>query len=132
MLLHINARRATHCGSLQRWCLLIVSPARERILHHREMTIIDINIGALDGASFINEKFQAKILQKLANEQYLIGNGKTLKSIAQAKTTVFENYQKRIIDVTTKKPTKPVTVYIDNLRESKNKKLLTNNIPLKW
>ncbi|OAK96902.1 hypothetical protein IQ06DRAFT_351485 [Phaeosphaeriaceae sp. SRC1lsM3a] len=87
---------------------------------------------ALDGASFINEKFQAKILQKLANEQYLIGNGKTLKSIAQAKTTVFENYQKRIIDVTTKKPTKPVTVYIDNLRESKNKKLLTNNIPLKW
>lgn len=95
------------------------------------MTTIDIFIGVLKGASFIDEKFQTKILQKLANEQYLVVNGKTLKSIAQAKTTEFEKYEKRIIDVT-KKPLNPFTVDVEGLRESESGNLLIGSMPLRW
>jgi hypothetical protein len=87
-----------------------------------------MRIGLLCGASFINEKFEAKLLKKLKDESYLITNGKTLKSIAQAKTTLFENYQKRIIDVT--KNNVKIPVYIDNLRENTRKQFYRNNLEL--
>jgi hypothetical protein len=82
------------------------------------------------GASFINEKFEQKLLKKIAKEKYLERNWITLKSIAQSKTTAFENYQKRIID-TTRKDIKEYTVNIDDLRQSKKKGFFHNNMVLK-
>ncbi|KAI8933218.1 hypothetical protein NX059_009853 [Plenodomus lindquistii] len=57
----------------------------------------------LCGASYINERFEEELLDMLANEEYLVDdvhNSMTLESIAQSKTTMFENYEKRIRDVT--------------------------------
>jgi hypothetical protein len=89
--------------------------------------------GRLCGASYINEKYEDKLLHKLANETYLtddVHNPKTLKSIVQTRTTIFENYQKRIID-TTKRKEETFRVPIDNLRENRRKGFFTNNLELK-
>ncbi|CAN9331808.1 unnamed protein product [Alternaria alternata] len=74
-----------------------------------------------------------KLLQKLANEKYLIDdvhNPKTLRSIVGIRTTIFENYQKRIID-TTKRKEETYQVHIENLRENKKKGFYRNNLELK-
>lgn len=84
----------------------------------------------LCGASYINEKFEKKLLQKLASEKYLVKNGKTLKSIVQAKTTVFENNQKRKIDTSDRKAP-IVQIYIDDLRENQKKRFYQNLLELK-
>ncbi|KAF2707547.1 Hsp70 family protein-like protein [Pleomassaria siparia CBS 279.74] len=84
----------------------------------------------LCGASFINEKFEKKLLQKLSSETYLVKNGKTLKTIVQAKTTVFENNQKRRVD-TSNPRTQRVTIYIDDLRENSKKHFYQNLLELK-
>ncbi|KAF2181387.1 Hsp70 family protein-like protein [Zopfia rhizophila CBS 207.26] len=84
----------------------------------------------LCGASYINEKFENKLLQKLASEEYLVKNGKTLKSIVQAKTTVFENSMKRRIDTSDRKAPR-VSVYIDDLRENPKKHFYQNRLELK-
>ncbi|CAN9285841.1 unnamed protein product [Alternaria alternata] len=85
------------------------------------------------GASFINERFEQKLLQKLANEKYLIDdvhNPKTLRSIVGIRTTIFENYQKRIIDITKRKE-ETYIVHIENLRENQKKGFYQNNLELK-
>jgi hypothetical protein len=87
-------------------------------------------IGKLCGASFINEKFEKKLLTKLGGETDLVRNGKTLKSIAQAKTTTFENSDKRTFDVTRNDSRLPV-VYIDDLRPDSRKQFFQNNLELK-
>jgi predicted AAA+ superfamily ATPase len=61
----------------------------------------------------------------------LIKNMKTLKSIVQARTAVFENYQKRVVDIT-KKGVKLMPIYIDDLRENKRKGFSANNLELRW
>jgi hypothetical protein len=89
--------------------------------------------GKLCGASYINERYEKKLLQKLAGETYLTENAhnpKTLKSIVQTRTTVFENYQKRIIDVTRQRE-ETYRVLIDDLRENRRKGFFTNNMELK-
>lgn len=59
---------------------------------------------------------------KLANEKTdLATNGKTLESIVQARATVFENNQKRKIDISDRN-TPEVSVQIDNLRANPRKK----------
>ncbi|KAL1794641.1 hypothetical protein ACET3X_006457 [Alternaria dauci] len=87
----------------------------------------------LCGASFINERYAEKLLQKLANETYLIDdphNPRSLESIVQIRTTIFENYQKRIID-TTKRREETYRVHIENLRENQKKGFYPNNLELK-
>jgi hypothetical protein len=76
--------------------------------------------GKLLGASYIDEKFETKMLERLSGEEYLVRNGRTLKSIAQAKTTTFEHSQKRIIDVT-QKNSRIFPVVVHDLREQRNK-----------
>lgn len=81
--------------------------------------------GKLCGASYINERFEQKLLQKLTNETYLVKNGKTLKSIAQAKTTQFENHDKRMANTSVRND-KKVVVYIDDLKENGKKNFKQN------
>lgn len=91
--------------------------------------------GKLCGASFINERYEQKLLQKLASETYLWDNPrkkKTLKSIVQVKTTYFENWEKRLVDVTdTKRKDETHRVQIDNLEENRRKGFYTDNLELK-
>ncbi|KAF3049353.1 hypothetical protein E8E11_004565 [Didymella keratinophila] len=76
------------------------------------------------GASYINEEFEKKLLQKVASETYLWEDRiprKSLKSIVQALTNRFETYEKRFIDVM--RPKKPIfRVKVEDLRENKYRK----------
>jgi hypothetical protein len=89
-----------------------------------------ITAGRLCGSSFINERFEKKLMQKLAKETYLIKNGKTLKSIAQSRTSVFEGYQKKIYDISNQKA--PLaSIPIDDLRENPKKHFYENRMEFK-
>jgi len=46
------------------------------------------------------------------------------------RTTIFENYQKRIIDITKRKE-ETYIVHIENLRENQKKGFYQNNLELK-
>jgi hypothetical protein len=97
-----------------------------RSVTHRRFT----DSGKLFGASYINEKFEEKLLKKLANEDYLIENGKTLKSIVQKCATFFENNEKRRIDINNLRA--PIaSIYIDNLRENPSKRFYQNRLELR-
>lgn len=88
-------------------------------------------VGALCGASFINERLEKKLLQKLASEKKdLVRNGKTLESIVQARITFFENNQKRRIDTSDRKAP-PVEIEIDNLRKNEKKRFYENGLVLR-
>jgi hypothetical protein len=82
------------------------------------------------GASFINEKYEEKLLKKLARETYLETNGRTIKSIVQAQTSIFENYEKRIID-TTRIHTGSTNVRIVGLRANKRRNFASNLMEMK-
>jgi hypothetical protein len=82
------------------------------------------------GASFINEKYEKKLLKKLARETYLETNGRTIKSIVQAQTLMFENYEKRRID-TTKSHPGSYNVRIDGLRANKTREFASNKMKMK-
>ena len=58
---------------------------------------------------------------------------KTLKSIVQVLTTIFENWQKRVVDITdtTKRKEDTFRVRIDNLEENRKKGFFTDNLELK-
>jgi hypothetical protein len=81
----------------------------------------------LCGASFINQRFEEHLLEKLASETYLVANGITLESIAQEKTLEFENGAKRDID-TTKPGDEHIQFKIPNLRKNTKKKFFPNNL----
>ncbi|KAL1602352.1 hypothetical protein SLS60_005768 [Paraconiothyrium brasiliense] len=84
----------------------------------------------LFGASFINKAFEDKLEKKLEREQYLVQNGKTLKSIIQKCATEFEDNEKRRIDIYSPMATiRPI--YIDNLRENPRKHFYQNRLQLK-
>ncbi|PVI00853.1 hypothetical protein DM02DRAFT_671732 [Periconia macrospinosa] len=81
------------------------------------------------GASFINERFEEKLTDKLRSEKYLVCNGKTLKSIVQGRTALFENGQKRTFDTNNSRiPLNPI--YIDNLRQNEAKHFRPNFLEL--
>lgn len=56
-------------------------------------------------------------------------NGKTIKSIAEAKTILFENREKRSIDVEND-DYQLAPIYIDDLRENKRKGFSQNRLKL--
>ncbi|CAI6338266.1 unnamed protein product [Periconia digitata] len=85
--------------------------------------------GKLCGASFINERYEKRLMEKIRDETYLIKNGKTLKSIVKAESINFENGQKRLIDLDEIR-SGPYVVYIDDLREDKTKGLKQNRLIL--
>lgn len=85
--------------------------------------------GKLCGASYINEKYEHKLLKKLASETYLEKNGKTLRSIVQATVPRFENFQKRRIDITNGRA-ETIRVYIDDLKENRKKLFYANILEL--
>jgi hypothetical protein len=87
-------------------------------------------VGQMCGASFINEKYEKKLLKKLARETYLETNGRTIKSIVQAQTSIFENYEKRRID-TTKRQTGSSNVRIVGLRANDQRKFASNTMKMK-
>ncbi|KAF2124677.1 hypothetical protein P153DRAFT_325969 [Dothidotthia symphoricarpi CBS 119687] len=134
----------------------ILAEARSEVFRNETVVIVDAGGGTVDavtykcensdplrlsaevvspdsrlcGASYINERFEKKLLHKLASEVYLVKNGKTLKSIVQARTTIFENYQKRIIDIT-KREAPLAPIWIDDLRENRRKHFFQNVLELK-
>jgi hypothetical protein len=57
------------------------------------------------------------LLEKLEGETYLIKNGKTIKSIVEAKVIEFENGPKRFLDMTDRN-LEMEPIYIDDLREN--------------
>jgi hypothetical protein len=87
-------------------------------------------VGQMCGASFINERYEKKLLKRLAREKYMETNGRTIKSIAQAQTSIFETYEKRIID-TTKKKDGASNIRILGLRENERKKFAPNLMLMK-
>lgn len=81
--------------------------------------------GKLCGASYIDERFERKLLKKLASETYLVKKGKTLKSIAQSRTTVFERGAKRRVN-TCDRNDRRVPVHVEDLEENENKNFRAN------
>lgn len=69
------------------------------------------------------------MVNSLATETYLIKNGKTLQSIAEAHTTVFENSMKRQIDVTGRDETS-IQVRIDDLKPNQDKNFHRNRMDI--
>ncbi|KAH7385873.1 hypothetical protein BKA66DRAFT_548581 [Pyrenochaeta sp. MPI-SDFR-AT-0127] len=134
----------------------ILAEASSELFHNESVVVVDAGGGTVDavtykceigdplrlseevvapdsqlrGASYINERFAKKLLHKLRKEKYLIKNGKTLKSIVQAKTTVFENYEKRIYDIN-REDAPYVSIEIDDLRESSKKRFFQNRVEFK-
>jgi hypothetical protein len=85
------------------------------------------NSGKLCGGSYINERYGKLLLKKLKHEQYLVKNGKTIKSIVEGKVIEFENGEKRNIDAANDQfETDPV--YIDDLRSNPKKKFKQNRL----
>lgn len=68
-------------------------------------------------------------MERLQDEKYLIKNGKTLKSIVEAQSMIFENGEKRSID-TENKHSELDPIYIDDLKENRQKGLEQNRIVL--
>ncbi|KAF1949105.1 hypothetical protein CC80DRAFT_497783 [Byssothecium circinans] len=83
----------------------------------------------LCGASYINERFESLLVKKLREETYLVKNGKTIRSIAEAKTAEFENSQKRKID-TTRRGTTLAPIYIDDLQADPSRNFYQNRLTL--
>jgi hypothetical protein len=83
------------------------------------------SLGMLRGASYINERFEKMLIEKLQNEDYLEKNGKTIKSIAEALTIAFENGEKRTVNVTRKNAViEPL--WVDDLRPTPGSGLSAN------
>jgi hypothetical protein len=68
-------------------------------------------------------------MERLRDETYLIKNGKTLKSIVEALSIIFENGEKRSID-TEDIYSELDPIYIDDLKENRQKGLEQNRIVL--
>jgi hypothetical protein len=68
-------------------------------------------------------------MERLRDEIYLIKNGKTLKSIVEALSIIFENGEKRSID-TEDIYSELDPIYIDDLKENRQKGLEQNRIVL--
>jgi hypothetical protein len=68
-------------------------------------------------------------LERLQDETYLIKNGKTLKSIVEALSIVFENGEKRSID-TEDIYSELDPIWIDDLKENRQKGFQQNRIIL--
>ncbi|KAJ4299563.1 hypothetical protein N0V90_004809 [Kalmusia sp. IMI 367209] len=83
----------------------------------------------LCGASYINQRFEKMLMERLRDETYLIKNGKTLKSIIEALSIIFENGEKRSID-TEDTYSELDPIYIDDLKEDRQKGLDQNRIVL--
>jgi hypothetical protein len=94
-------------------------PARERRPDHL--------LGQLYGASYINERFEELLLEKLKNEHYLEKNGKTIKSIAESLTIAFENGEKRTIN-TTRRHAVIDPLWIDDLEPTPENGLYQNRL----
>lgn len=66
-------------------------------------------------------------MERLRDETYLVKNGKTLKSIVEALSIIFENGEKRSID-TEDIYSELDPIYIDDLKENRQKGLEQNRI----
>ncbi|PVH69481.1 hypothetical protein DL98DRAFT_522149 [Cadophora sp. DSE1049] len=81
----------------------------------------------LCGASYINERFEKLLLKRLKHENYLVKNGKSIKSIVEGKVIEFENGEKRLIDIADEY-FEPVPVYIDDLKANSKKRFSQNRL----
>ena len=81
----------------------------------------------LCGASYINERYEKLLLDRLKDEGYLAVNGKTIQSIVEAKVVEFEIGVKRQMD-TEKEKFGAGSVKIDNLREDGDKRFKQNKM----
>jgi hypothetical protein len=81
------------------------------------------------GASYINKRYEKLLLDRLRDETYLEKNGKTIKSIVEAKVIKFENGEKRTIN-TVKERFGLERVYIDDLEEDKAKRFTQNRVSI--
>ena len=88
-----------------------------------------MSVAALCGASYINERFEKLLLEKLETETYLVKNGKTIKSIVEAKVIEFENGDKRLIDVKDK-TWEMEPVIIDDLKPNSAMGLYLNRLEI--
>jgi hypothetical protein len=88
-----------------------------------------MDIGDLCGGSFVNQRFERRLMEKLKHEKYLEKNGKTIRSIVEAQSIVFENRDKRTIDVVDKHAVLE-PIYIDDLKENRQKGLYQNRLQL--
>jgi hypothetical protein len=86
-------------------------------------------LAKLCGASYINERYQKLLLDRLKDETYLEKNGKTIKSIVEAKVIEFENGEKRRIN-TAKERFGVESVYIDDLRKDESKRFRGNKLSI--
>lgn len=85
--------------------------------------------GDLCGGSIVNQRFEKRLMEKLQHEHYLEKNGKTIRSIVEAQSIVFENKDKRMIDVVDKNAVLE-PIYIDDLKENRRKGLYQNRLRL--
>ena len=86
-------------------------------------------LGALCGSSFINERFEQLLLERLSKEHYLEHNGKTINSIVAAAVMQFENCEKRFFGSKKKEALAPIE--IDNLRPNQRKRFGRNEMYFK-
>lgn len=81
------------------------------------------------GASYINKRYEKLLLDRLRDETYLEKNGKTIRSIVEAKVIEFENGEKRRIN-TVKERFGLERVYIDDLEGDKAKRFTPNRLSI--
>jgi hypothetical protein len=77
----------------------------------------------------VNHKFATCLMEYLQTETYLEKNGKTIRSIIENQTIIFENEGKRIIDVVKHDATLE-PVFIDDLREDPKNNQFQNRLCL--
>jgi hypothetical protein len=85
--------------------------------------------GILCGGSYVNQRFATCLLEYLRDERYLEKNGKTIRNIIDKQTVVFENGEKRTIDVVNKHATLE-PIFIDDLKEDQKSNRYRNRLRL--
>ena len=57
--------------------------------------LLTVTLGAMVGASFLNENFKNLMMEKLSQEHYLEEHGATIESIVDHLVPAFESHDKR-------------------------------------
>ena len=82
------------------------------------------------GSSYLNERFEKLLNEKLEGEDYLETNNMTIKGIIDMKAVEFENKIKRSIDVTSRNR-EAVRIFIPGLLPNQNKRFTSNRLLLR-
>ncbi|EXJ77707.1 hypothetical protein A1O3_09936 [Capronia epimyces CBS 606.96] len=87
--------------------------------------------GGLYGSSFVNERFEKLLRERLNSESYLEQNGETLQNIIDRLVVDFERREKKKLDAMFPNKIVDCTIKVPGLRESRERRFLNGRMTLR-